>query len=319
VFLSIPSWTRTDTLFPSLQPKFSGQCLLVSVATAVDYASNCMFGGSKGVVSMNNELQILLSRSLHRLAQAQEELKLNCEDEVQRSEVTRMLTLLALRILLGIGEDSMAYETLTANGLCDALHSVHLDDVSKSSEQKQYECSENRFATLRNVKAMADLAEERGMPQTASCLQRLCARQLSQTGQFVLDIGHYEMSLGEIQRSIIQGASSTRDVLDVYDEIDALVEKHRKSSTERTRGNFYSVADLTWFATDANNRAVQHDNLGDYKTAAKLFATALNLLPLCSQELRCHAQSINTSYQKVVSRMATRGDSLSTILALLSE
>ncbi|KAL7544103.1 hypothetical protein ACHAXR_013581 [Thalassiosira sp. AJA248-18] len=298
--------------------QFSGQCLLISVATAVDYAADCMHGSEKVVGDVHNEVQILLSRSLHRLAQAQEELQLNCEDEQQRSGATKMIVLLALRCLLGVGEDLLAFESLTANGLYDALRKIHLDEMS-SSDTYRDESMETQFITLRNVKLMADLAEERKMNQTSRCLQLLCAQQLSQTGTFVLDIGGYEMSLGEIQKHIIQSASSAKDVLEVYDDIDALVGKHRKASKEVIGGSFYSASDLTWFAKDSNNRAVEHDMLGDDQTAAKLFATALNLLPLCGQDVQCHAQAMNAAYQQVLSRMTTRGDSLGSIWNLICE
>jgi len=302
-----------------ISSEFSGQCLLISVATAVDYAADRMFGGGNNRVgSVDNDVQILLSRSLHRLAQAQEELQLNCDDEQQRSEVNKMIVLLALRCLLGVGEDSLALESLKSNGLYDALHKIHLDELPSLS-QTQDGIFGTQFVTLRNVKLMSDLAEERKMHQTSRCLQRLCAQQLSDTSKFVLDIGEYEISLGDIQKDIIQSAFSAKDVIEVYEEIDALVEKHREASKKGEGGDFYSVEDLTWFAKDANNRAVQHDLLGDDNTAAKLFATALNLVPLCGQDVQCHSQSMNAAYQQVVSRIRTRGDSLSSIWNLINE
>ena len=292
---------------------------MVSVATAVDYAAQCMHAGKEnGVAAVSNDVHILLGRSLHRLAQGQGEMKLNCDDDQQLSQTSEMAVLLALRCLLGVGDDSLALESLNGNGLYDALYHVHLDEVSFTDEDD--ETFEPRYLTLRTVKLMADFAAERGMHQTSMCLQRLCAQQLSQMGRFVLDIGDFELSLGEMQKKIIQSASSAKEVLDVYGEIDGLVEKHCKGDKGGKCGvSFYSEADLTWFARDANNRAVQHDLLGDDQTAAKLFAIALNLLPFCGKDLQCHAQVMNSSYQQVMSRMANRGDSLSSIWSLISE
>ena len=44
-----------------ISSEFSGQCLLISVATAVDYAADRMFGGGNNRVgSVDNDVQILL-------------------------------------------------------------------------------------------------------------------------------------------------------------------------------------------------------------------------------------------------------------------
>lgn len=302
-----------------LLAQFSAQCLLISVATAVDYAADCMMKNKSGTAALENDVQILLSRSLHRLAQAQDEMHLNCEDEQQRSEVTKMIVLLALRCLLGVGEDSLAIESLKRNGLYNALHKIHLDELSSSSSQNKKKNLEHPFASLRNVKLMADLAEERNMHETSMCLQRLCAEQLVQSGAFILDLGDYEISLGEIQKKSIHSSSSAKDVLDVYDEINELVKKHQNEGKKMKYDSFYSASELTWFAKDANNRAVEHDLLGDNPTAARLFATALNLLPLCGEELQCHAQAMNSAYQQIISRMTGREDSLLSVWSLISE
>jgi len=277
----------------------------------VDYASDCLMKSKNGSNALEDDVQILLGRSLHRLAQAQDEMQLNCEDEKQRSEVNKMIVLLALRCLLGVGEDSLAVESLKGNGLYAALDRIHLDELSVTSTEHDIASPTNTFVSLRNVKLMADLAEEQGMHQTSRCLQRLCAHQLSQSGKFVLDLGDYEISLGEIQRKTIQSSTSAKVALDVYDEVDELVKKHQNESKKRKEGSFYSVSELTWFAKDANNRAVEHDLLGDNQTAARLYATALNLLPLCGKEMQCHAQAMNAAYQQIISRMNARGDSFS--------
>ena len=294
------------------QWQFSGQCLLISVATAVDYASECMFGGGK-IATLDNEVLELLSRSLHRLGQAREEMTLNCEDEQQLVDMNKMTVLLALRCLLEVGCDTQANESLNNNGLYNALQKIHLNSPNQDDDE---------FVILRNVKLMADLAEERNMKQTSRTLQRLCAESLSQTGRFVLDIDGYEMSLGEIQQKIIMSASSAKEVIDVYQSIDALVEKKHPNSFKKggvvDDDTFYSVADLTWFAKDANNRAVQHDLLGDYDTATKLFATALNLLPYASKELQTHSKAVNAAYQDALNRTMNR-DTLSEIWNLVAE
>jgi hypothetical protein len=286
--------------------------LLVSVATAVDYASDCMFRSGSGVGALDNDVQILLSRSLHRLAHAQDEMHLNCGDEQQRFEVDKMVALLTLRCLIGVGDDSMGFGSLKNNGLFNALQRIHLKDLSSSAKQ-----NEGDSQSLKNFTLMADLAEERKMHQTSRCLHCLCAQLMHQTGNFLLDIGEYEISLGEIQKRTIQMATSAKDVLDVYAEIDKIVEKHQNVGKDRKDCSFYSIHDLNWFAKDANNRAVEHDLLRDYETAAKLFATALNILPLCGKEMQQYAQAMNAAYQQVTSKMTTYGHSLGSIWSLL--
>ena len=77
---------------------------------------------------------------------------------------------------------------------------------------------------------MASLSEEQKMPQTTRTLLRVCAQQLSHTGRFVVGFEECTMSLGEIQRKSILSASTIKDVMQVYKEVDMLVQKHRESS-----------------------------------------------------------------------------------------
>jgi hypothetical protein len=286
--------------------------LLVSAATAVDYAADSMFKSGNGAATSNNDLRILLSRSLHRLAHAQDELQLNCRDDQQRHEVNNMIMILTLRCLIGVGDDCLTFESLHHNGLLLALQKVHLLEFSSSTKE-----TEGGSQSLMNVALMADIAEERKMHQTSRCLHRLCAQVMSQTGKFVLDICDCERSLGEIQKKTIQIATCARDVIDVYDDIDKIVKKHQDVDKNRKDGGFYSMEDLNWFVKDANNRAVEHEILGDDETAAKLFATALNILPLCGREMQQYAHAMNAAYQHVTARMATHGHSLGSIWSLL--
>ncbi|KAL3802897.1 hypothetical protein ACHAW5_006192 [Stephanodiscus triporus] len=295
-----------------ISSEFSGQCLLVSVATAVDYAADYMLRVGSGIATLENDVQVLLSRSLHRLAHAQDEMHLNCGDEQERFEVDKMIALLALRTLIGVGDDSLAFESLKNNGLFNALQGIHLKELSPLAKP-----NEGESQSLRNVTLMANLAEERKMYQTSRCLHCLCAQLMAQRGNFVLDIGGYEIALGDIQKRTIQMATSAKDVIDVYAEIDTVVERHQHVGKDRKDDSFYSMADLNWFAKDANNRAVEHDLLGDYETAAKLFATALNILPLCGKEMQQYAQPMNAAYQQVTSKMETFGHSLGSFWSLI--
>lgn len=277
----------------------------------MDYAADSMFRSGNGAATSNNDLRILLSRSLHRLAHAQDELHLNCGDNQQRFEVNNMIMILTLRCLIGVGDDCLAFESLH-NGLLLALEKVPIKELSSSTKE-----TEGGSQSLMNVALMADIAEERKMHQTSRCLHRLCAQVMSQTGKFVLDICDCERSLGEIQKKTIQIATCARDVIDVYDDIDMIVKKHQVVDKNRKDGGFYSMEDLNWFVKDANNRAVEHEILGDDETAAKLFATALNILPLCGREMQQYAQAMNAAYQHVTARKGAAAHSLGSIWSLI--
>lgn len=271
-----------------------------------------MFRSGNEAATSNNDLRILLSRSLHRLAHAQDELRLNCGDDQQRYDVDNMIMILTLRCLIGVGDDCLAFESLMDNGLLPALQKVHIKELSTSAKE-----SGGGSQSLMNVALMADIAEERKMHQTSRCLHRLCAQVLSQTGEFVMNICGCKRSLGEIQKKTIQIATCARDVVDVYDDIDMIVKKHQDLDKNRKDGGFYSMEDMNWFVKDANNRAVEHEILGDDETAAKLFATALNIIPHCGREMQQYTQAMNAAYQHVTARLATDRHPLGSIWSLI--
>lgn len=234
---------------------------------------------------------------------AKHELQLNCSDEKQCCDIDNMIVLLTLRCLLGVGDDSLAYECLNSNGLICALGKNYLSEMSMMTKR-----SVGDSQSLRNVALMASLAEEKMMRQTSRSLNCLCAQLLSSTLSFTVDIGDCKIFLGDIQKKTIKLSACARDVLEVYSEINQLVKNHKNTGTERMDGSFYSTTDLDWFAKDSNNRAVEYELLGDNQSAATLFAVALNLLPLCGKEMQQHSHSMNAAYQQITARMS--GDSL---------
>lgn len=64
------------------------------------------------------------------------------------------------------------------------------------------------------------------------------------------------MSLGEIQRKSILSASTIKDVMQVYEEVDMLVQKHRESSYRigsnriDLQDEFYSKSELGWLTIE---------------------------------------------------------------------
>jgi len=277
-----------------ISSEFSGQCLLISVAAAADYASECMFNNSsKGVGHVDNDVHILLSRSLHRLAHAQEEMLLNCDDENQLSEVNKMTSLLSLRCLLGVGDDTQSHNSLINDGLAESLQKIHTDELASSSLDED---KSTQFVILRNVKLLADAAEVKSMSQTSAALNRLCSSMLQQTSKFEVDIGGYTVSLGDTQRKIIEQATSVKEVVEAFQEISSTVEKKKGNGRGDDGGAFYSTGDLTWFATEAYNRALSLKMIGDSEAGKELFSFSLNLLPLCNKEFQSYRSVINAAF-----------------------
>ena len=315
--MMIPIFAGSHERTPcDISSEFSGQCLLLSAATAVDYASG-FSSSSRGCT--DDETKALLRSVLHRLAQAQEEFQLNCEDAVQKRDVDKMIALLTLRCLLGVGNDSLAQDILLANGLGEALNKIHNDELHQDDA-----LNNAKYTTLLNVYLMSGLAEETQMNHTSSCLLHMCAKQLPKTGKFVLLLGDSMLSLGDIQRKLITSASSTKDIIAVYKEIDELVKKHRDTCRENSDDNelddatFYSEDELTWFIIEAYNRGVHQSLLCDWLNAEVLFATALNLLPFGGKEVQCHAKDMRESYQNCISKKLQVSETLSSILATAS-
>lgn len=315
--LMIPSFTGVFERDPcDISSEFSAQCLLLSAATAVDYVTSIIHssGGSSNATTNTKSLS-LLRRSLFRLAQAQEEFLLNCEDKSQGNEVSTMIALLTLRCLLGVGDDSLAHDALKSRGLATTLQTLHDEELSISDDFSKH-------TILRNVYLMSDFAAEKNMKLTSAMLMRICATQIPQAGNFVLDLGGCIVSLGSLQRKIILSASTEREVMCAFDEIDRLVKNRSGTSNHDSiddDSSFYSKDELGWFTIEAYNRAVHLTLLGDYTYSEALLATALNLLPLCCSEIQCHGKDMRAAYQHTVSKKTGMGGgSMSSILALLS-
>jgi len=286
--LSFPLFcgTNADKPFCDISSEFSAQCLLLSSATALDYASNCLD-------QPKCEAENRVRQALHRLSLAQDEFRVNCENEIQKKEVEKMIALLSLRALLGIGNDLLGADILQANGLSEALLDIHQEELGQPSG----------FSTLLNVKATSDLAEEKKMQITARILLRMCAKMLSLTGKFVLTVGHFDLSLGSIQRKLITIASSTKDVIAVYEDVDLAAKQHRDKGIE-----FYSEDELNWLIIEAYNRGVHLSLLGDFASSESLFSTGLNLLPLGGIELQCHAKEMRTALSNAVTNKLAAAD-----------
>jgi hypothetical protein len=295
-----PSFNHQEMAHCDISSEFSGQCLLLSAATAVDFITN-----ENSLPTQ--EVKKLLRRSLHRLLRAQDELLLNSEDTVQKKNVNKMISLLTLRCLLGIGDDSLAHGVLAGGGLEAALLEMYSDESPTPTD--------HLAGTLQHVYLVACGAEEKKMFTFQAVLLRSCASHMSRIGKFVLKINTDQiLTLAEIQRKVIQSASTAKVVIEMYQDVDMLVKKRKvEMDQSSTNDSFYSKDDLDWLAIEAYNQGVSITLLGDHKNAGFLFTSALNMIPLCSNEVQVYTKEMHAALSNSLSKHFSMGQSISSI------
>jgi hypothetical protein len=250
-------------------------------------------------------VESLLRRSLHRLSRAQDEFMLNSDDEDQKKDVRKMIALLTLRCLLGIEDDSFAQGVLVG-GMEAAFQELFNDELLAPTNEPG--------GVLQHVYLVACGAEEKRMPSFGAVLMRGCASYMSQSGKFEFQVdANFSLTLAEIQRKVIQSASTTKDVIEVFKDVDVLVKKY-KDSVGKDKATFYSKGDLDWLAIEAYNQGVSLTLLGDHSNAGILFAFALNMVSLCSSEVKSHAKSMHSALSNSLSKHSSVGDSISTVI-----
>jgi len=261
----MPSFNGTSTTAASdISSQFSAQCLLLSAAVTVDYL------GSSG--HDHTSAKSLHRRTLHRLAQSQQEFELNCK---KNGQVSKMIALLTMRCLLGLEEDSFSFQTCN-DGLCATLLKLHITAAAAAGE---------KFQILKQVKMMSDLALEKQMTHTDRVLTKLCSNMLQKSGVYVVG----GISLGDLQRKMIQSAVSVEEVIGIFQEIDDLSKKV---------GTSYSPEEFAWFTVEAHNKAIQLSTVGD-DARAKIYLTfALNFIEFSTKEVRCHKSKIMNDFSK---------------------
>jgi len=113
--------------------------------------------------------------------------------------------------------------------------------------------------------------------------------------------------LAKNQRKLISLASSVKSCVSVF---EAVAEKCIIDYDEKDENDGMAVApapapkiqynqhEISWFCIDAYNRGVNLMYLGDEKNSEVLLASALNMLPHCSGDVRFHANIIREAYSK---------------------
>ena len=277
---AVPSFngSPTSTTASDISSEFSAQCLLVSAAVCVDYVSSSQEGG-------RNDRKSLLRRSLHRIAQSQQEFELN----KKQSKVSTKIATLTMRCILEIGEDSFAFQTCN-DGLSAALIKLHLNDISASDEE---------FPTLRHVKVSMTLAQQKSMTHTDRVLTKLAIEMIRATQKCVVDLGGgCLLSLGDLQRKIISTASSVDEAIGVFQEIDDIVKKGGKEGSDK----LYSADEFSWFAIESHNRGTQLLMIGDDDNAKTFVTFALNFVKFSNKETQSYEQQMMQSFTACVQK-----------------
>lgn len=81
---------------------------------------------------------------------------------------------------------------------------------------------------------------------------------MSGIGKFVLKVDDsFSLTLAEIQRKVIQSASTTKALIEVYKDIDVLVKKCKDqnlivAANSVSKEEFYSTEDLDWLAIEVS-------------------------------------------------------------------
>ena len=281
-----------------ISSEFSGQCLLLAAANAVDFVTNN---------TSAPDIKRLLRRSLHHLTWAQDEFFLNSEDKDQKQDVNKMIAMLTLRCLLGIGDEALAHDVLVRGGLEAFLLQIYNDESSNLDKPG---------GVLQNVYLVACGAEEKRMTIFGAILLRSCASYMTGVGKFTLQVDeNFSVALADIQRKAIQSATTTKDLIEVYNDICESVKrrKNQTGSSSNDDASFYSKDDLNWFAIEAYNQGVSLTLLGDHQNAGTLFSSALTIIPFCSSEVQGHTKSMSAALSSSLSH-SSMSQSLSSVI-----
>ena len=96
----------------------------------------------------------------------------------------------------------------------------------------------------------------------------------------------------------------------VLEDVDRIIKNRTTTDSKGTAYNPYSTEDIDFFAIEAHNRAVSLIFIGDVCNAEKMLTIALNLIPLCGQEVEGYATEIRRTYRGVVEHRGVGGGSI---------
>ena len=275
----VPSFSGDATTTASdISSEFSAQCLLLSAAVTADHVdmSKVEHGSTKS----------LLRRTLHRLAASQQEFELNCK---KRGKISKMIALLTMRCIIGIGEDSFAFQTCN-DGLCDTLLKLHCKYVARSEE---------KFEILAQMKAISDLAMQKQLTHTDRVVTKLCSDMMQKSNVFEANLGGgVVLSLGDLKRKMVLQSVSVEEAIEVFQDIDDIVKK--KAGLGDGEKMMFSAETFSWCSIEAHTRGVQLSMIGDDDKAKIFFSFALNFVEFSTKEVRSYKQEMMSSFTRAV-------------------
>jgi len=306
-----------------LSSEFSAHCLLLSVANAVDNIS-LDIATTEDISELSPSVKSKLKKSLCRLVRAKDEFNLNQTESAHKQHIEGLIAWLALRCLVEIGDDTACADALMNGGLIDRLiaaepRSYSLDDANQENNidhgslgGTSAQLNGDTTSLLEHIVLIAHRSESREMTVSAKHLLFFCSRNLLQSkGSTLTLIDADVFSLGKIQQKILQLSSSMRDVIRVFEDVDkaaktCVVDSDSSDDIAREK-KIYSTEEIDWFTIEAYNRGVNLLFLGSIACAEQLLAIALNLLPMCGEEVECHGAEMRNAYRGAVERKGGAG------------
>ena len=294
----------------TLSSEFSAQCLIISVAHAIDDV--------KGSRASNKNWA---KHCLHRLALAYAEMEVNeLHDNENRDEVRPLLAHCTLRCLLELGDDDVSSSLLADGTLLKCLaeknlaKDIYVTDDDASSGDGSVFTDNNTARTedsvnftvklIENLYANATKAETNGLRETSKILLQSCVDQIK-SGSLISDLRGLpdNFSVGEIQRKLIELGSNIQEVVEVFEDVDNSMKVVIDHTGHGDRDNLlYSKDQLDWFAVEGHNRGCQLLQLGDYHNALRLVSVSLNLLPHCSKAVSAYRAEMHSTYTSISSK-----------------
>mmetsp|Transcript_14255 Transcript_14255/g.21073 ORF Transcript_14255/g.21073 Transcript_14255/m.21073 type:complete len:1526 (-) Transcript_14255:365-4942(-) len=275
-----------------LSSEFSAHCLLLSVANAVDAIYSSKNVSTNSDCDDPNTEKACADESLPAcICQCRSEFVATAGKDEQKREANekmdRVIAWLALRTMVELGNDA-----LISNGLEGTLSKVVVAEPDDASHL--YLCAKR--------------AQVNKMWDSCKILLRALSNHLVKNSMSTVNVSTggkdkgdtYTITLGDIQKKLVQLASSVNETVQAFENI-AVSDKKKSIS-------IYNQDSINWFTIEAYNRGINLMFMGDILNAERLLAIALNLLPNCGKEVECHAGEMRLAYHRAVEKKnALRG------------
>ena len=224
--VSIPRFasSREECKGSELSSEFSAQCLLLSVANVVDNLP--VISSNDGIETAEEKTGVKerMRHCLYRLSKAKEEFTANTDEWDQQKYVDSLIAWLALRCLVELADDDLCSDVLNEGGL---FHSLQMAEVHGTGAGNKgltdSTLAEKKNVTLSHLLLLSERAGLRQMPGTAKHLIRFCIIELSRLGTANISCEGNSKSLGNLQKKLIQYASSVQEVVDAFTLVDTTV------------------------------------------------------------------------------------------------